>query len=392
MSNPFEKPPVFDDSIKAAEAEEEKKSSENEPEKNPIFEAVEKIKAAEDIAEARLILEQKILSGEFATEIECWNYYAEEVLKKFPAVNRYSLFFKKVIKETYEAKNGVEAVFSYAEKNTADEQARSEFLFRQAFEGKPEGEMMTGKDFLNLVYRLKSEDDFARAYNGPKGSSQSFAGFQTEVAMPEEHGIRMVPVFVIKESAISDEDRIKEINEHEKQHTINQLIVRGREISLSRRERSIHWNDKEYPKELLDQIEKREDKSLIVENLIKDEILAYFKGLRTYIPDDIGANKEVVAVLKDCIKPKFASPDEGYLKKYLNSRVDSFNLGIEIKKQVGRAIKSAENGIDAFGELVEIYNHDMDMAHNVLDQFPLKQWPAVVRLIKMRQGKKEKGG
>jgi len=406
MSNPFEKPPVLDNQIKAAEDKEEKEPSENEQEKSPIFEAVEKIKTVEDIAMARTMLEKKILSGEFTSEAECQAYYTEEVLKKFPAISKFGSFFGDVIQKVYETRNGIEAVFSYAEKNTANERERSEFLYHEAFEGSSEGGLKVTRDFLNIIYRLKNEDDIARAYQGSKDSVQSIDGFQMMTSMPEGHGFRRsVPVFVVRESATLDEDEQKKViatNEHEKQHTINNLITQGRRLTLFRIERKNSRVFEESPEDLLDEIRKRENKSLNVENWIKDEILAFLKGYKTaYIPSDyIPSNKEtlkdIIVILKDMVRPYFASPDEDYLKRYLERRAEDFNPGIEIKKQIEQATKSAKNGIDAFGELTEIYNLDMDMVNYVLDQFPLKQWPSVVRLIKMRQGKskdrREKNG
>ena len=132
---------------------------------------------------------------------------------------------------------------------------------------------------------------------------------------------------------------------------------------------------------------------IVIENNAKDEILSYATTLeiieneKTYAKKhgiNFNINDTPEKLFFQEVKKELINEDGSYYSKYKKVYIlNSPQLIEDYKKRVCEAI-------EAYSHLTELYkdifpNKTNRMAIDVLVQFPLVKWPAIVRLIETRK-------
>lgn len=339
------------------------------------------IPIAEDIAEFRVTLEGKIFR-EGLSKSE-WRRTYEETFAKYPRIKPYKELFDAVITNAEDSSNQLEEVWRYyqglkkdlqEEDNPLVEQAEPQAakeLFRHIFDFDSEGEIDAIKGVITLRFNV-DDDDFRKLRNLKDTEVISEGAVTTHPP-----GFKF-PVLVLRKS-FSQVDLFLHLA-HELEHGKNRIIEEGRDELLRLGERL------DMPKGIVDRL--RRLKRLGWSDLtktggdFKDEILAYFTELEWTDPDtptDTIKNNlpRWGEVLKDGL-----TNEQAYYPSYLS----------EVHKR--QYEENVKRGVDSIVQLYDLYLslgrgiRGTRMAINVLEQFPLNSWPAVVRLIKARHMQK----
>ncbi|HEX7456738.1 MAG TPA: hypothetical protein VF303_04770 [Candidatus Nanoarchaeia archaeon] len=337
---------------------------------------------AEDIAQFRTDLEQKIFFDRLPRSE--WRKAYEETLTAHPEIRSYKDIFNAVMKAAENANDDLETVWNQhhtqegqpvGEPTHPDEASK---LFKSMFGLELQNESRTSKSAISLYFYV-SDDDF-RGINKLAGKEDNLE----ENAFVIEPTInRRFPVAVLRKG-LSDEESWY-TGAHEFEHIKSKLIGKGR---LYFRNRPF-FERLAMPTAIAQRLEKRDKSSSSMENGAKEEILAYFTEPEGFSPTNppskvIQFSEEWGEELK-----RLLATEEWYLSRYR----EMFKPTPEQEKAY---LVNVRKGTDSMVQLFNFYfSIDKDtrkaarMAINVLEQFPLHSWPAVVRLINQRHQKTE---
>lgn len=331
---------------------------------------------AEDIARLKTEVENKILSGIPQSD---WRKAYEETLAQYPSTHQYKPLFDHTLRKAESAHEQIENLWSqykngysskFSEKQPGIEEGDpnlSRELFNSLFGFHPQGEveaikgavtlrfMMDKDDFIKLDIKLGVSKAYATAYHVPgKNFDVLILQRDSEVGLPFRH---------------------------ELEHAKNQITFLN------------HYDSPfpeglDMPEEILGKVKKRVINEHPMERFTRDELLAGFTEQEFVSPENKSqAILDYADWLIDFLKTSFSDDDKGYLEMYKKIYHPS-------QAYVATYVNIVKQGTDALKDLFTLYFKEGDskaarMTINVLGQFPLRDWTAVVQLIKTRHAQKE---
>lgn len=312
-----------------------------------------------------------------------WSRINQEAFVSHPRLTDYKEIFDSVINRAQSAKAALD---KFWEKNQVPESIEgtdakilvttgevagpqtAKKLYQSIFESEPHGEVDAVKGAITLRFIL-DEEDFKNS-----GSDPEIAGG----GLIKRYGL--FPVIVVHRKAYEQPEELATIINHELQHAKQNIAEEGlfRFIGDSK-------------------IETSPPISKLIHRAIKydlpyrfkaarHEILAFFSPIGLYEFGDVYSKygEEVVLnkIAEHCrtITSILTDPESSYESSYFK------HYGID--KQDQGYIDSVAKGVDALFDLYRLYHHlgygirTTRMTINVLEQFDLHYWPAVVRLLK----------
>lgn len=386
MRNPFESfgPPESLPWASPPELATEKVEAKAEP--LPIAEAAREVGVVEDMAKARVELEEAILSGKIHRP-EWVRFWSKEIRPKYPGIKNYGKFFLSAIDRAFEANADVGSTIaeargliekeflgkvSFDEKPTPEvEEKLNRALFQKFFVKEPVGKVEVQRGIVSLDFVIDDKRDFAAARRSSLEDAKTVLGF--EFVAPHGYGL---PITVIRRSERESDTPI-----HEREHAKNAILAASRERAL---DEILRWNDESWMAKAAERVRRWQGEALSAENWAKDEIIAWFAG-----DASLGDKATVTDEFAEYLTEKFTNPSGHYYKTYFEERRDLLEKDVPIEKQKSNYKRSVERGLDVFARLATIYNDDMRLTIGLLEQFPLHRWPAVVRLITMRHRKEK---
>lgn len=334
---------------------------------------------AEYIAMFRAVLQYQMLRTDLKPQ--GWREMYHTTLEQYPQIFAYRGLFDYAFGCVQAANNDLESLWRRrvgprtepeAGENVNLEKTDGSFariLFRDIFEFYPTGNPQAIKGLITLRFMVDDTDfqSLLKKYPDTKDSR----AFNLR-----DKRFRFSNLVLNKEDGPKHD--LYDIH-HELEHGINAILASSRQDSVLDDERL------NIPQTIADKIKRRESKAFSMEQSGKDELLARFT-LVEFIHPEIPIHevfdwcdrhcKALIYILTDKIQiyfPKFAQQARN-------------------EEEQKRYVKSVEAGNRAFIELFKVYTEGgyvyelaARMSINVLEQFPLADWPVVVRLIKRRQ-------
>lgn len=342
---------------------------------------------AEDIARFRTDMEQKIFWDRLPRNE--WRDTYEETLAANPQIHEYKDIFDGALKAMEKAHDDLRAFWirqhGSSEVNEKSSPEASKKIFESIFGFNPEGEVAATKGIVSLY--LEVDDDVHR----------QFYKLADRVFDPEEHAFiahsatnRTFPIMVVQKN-LSEEDS-SDTGNHEFEHVKTDILGTGRQnFNVRRRRLSLLEPERlTLPKAVDDRIKRRSENASTMENEAKDEILAYFTEPEWIAFPSESKLTQYLELYSEEITHKLTDENSIYLTKYK----ERFTPTSEEEEAYPENVR---RGVDSIVQLFNLYfsndndtKKDARMAINVLEQFPLHSWPAVVRLVKGRHNQKEK--
>jgi hypothetical protein len=344
----------------------------------------------EEIAEARSDIMAKIFF-ESVPSAE-WRRAVGEVLSKYPKLQEYRPFFENIIRVALERHDALEELWERSgasvsnlpqkriNEGLVEAGSRSaKHLFQMIFGFEPQGDVEVTKGKLSLTF-VVDEDDARSAYKERKASGQLLEATPSGFAIPGGE----VPVIVTKRDQ-GDSQAELVTTTHEAEHIRNAILREGRyrafeEVELRR------------GSTVLERAARREKENVSIDELAKDELLAQLtyvqllEGSRSANPELDRRFDEVVADSATSMKA-LADPNEYYLKRF------AAMLPVT-EQEKERCERNITRGIDSYfrlwrlqkgAESQKVGNSQLfAKVSSILEQFPLHEWPAVVRLFERR--------
>ncbi|OGH29990.1 MAG: hypothetical protein A3F30_01315 [Candidatus Levybacteria bacterium RIFCSPHIGHO2_12_FULL_37_12] len=353
---------------------------------------------AEDIARFRTELEQKILWE--GLPFKKWRQAYNQTLSEYPQILAYKPILDMVMLEVESSRNKLDETWKethpkgkefkedeerFVPQTAEPEAARK--LFSKLFGFEPKGNVEAVKGAISL--RLTVDDDDYRRLRLKEGQEISSEAYM------EYHAYGNFPVIVERKKIKGEETQeISFLNpnlHHELEHARNAFLEIGRHTFFY----FPSFADMRLPKEISERLQRRHGKEPEMEKSAKDEILAFFSAFEsiemktnTHVTDDNQRKQldelldEGASEFKVGLVPYFE--ENGY---YFELHKNRYNPSDEEQK---RYSSNAKRGVDSLTQLYELYRNSEHrsraarMSINVLEQFPLNSWPAVVRLISSR--------
>ena len=351
-------------------------------------EALQNIGVVEDIARARVELEEQILNKGLpsAQWMDCWKH---EVLPKHPTLIPYGSFFIEAIRTALLANRSVRSLckdtvrdikekFGIAGRTSeisyraVEESDRA--LFQKIFGKYPQGLVVVEPGAVSLDFIVFDDDDFAVALETSKEEAKSTSGFAFVFDALEEYGA--IPIVVARFGK-----DVEGTKRHELEHLKNDLLAASKRRIL---DDIIGEELDQIIKKVVAKIERRQKRVLAVEDWAKDEILAQTQEGVGELRDE-----HIKTWLVD-LAGKFAAPDGFYYKEYFfeqRAELEESSKGMSLAEQELIYQKSVSGGLAALESLFDLYGKEKQILVGILEQFPLRSWPAVARLLKMRHRK-----
>jgi len=356
---------------------------------------------AENIALAKEEIVQKIFTEDLP--VSQWEKAVQDILLNHPDLTNYKHLFLETTHNTYNANEAINKFWSdYAKNETISSDAlyqannyveadeiSAQNIFQTIFKQSPEKPVKAIKGIKTLILEVFPAD--LKKITRDSGDNISEGCFYQKNDFPN------LPVIVLLQES---HDKLMNMR-HEVQH-LNYNFERSAAFSYINLD--IPPNDA-----LPSEIKKHQERlSLekynnlgIIENRAKDEILAFASYLEL-LELNIYCSKQQKCPINmdetDLFKMKnnyllsvastLADEHGDYYQKYCQ-RGPLANLDSKIKQAYQQHVRAS---VAAYQELSEIYENSFSpnifrMTIDVLSQFPLVHWPAVVRLIKQRRQK-----
>lgn len=371
----------------------DKRASKESPEKEPSSDVPLDVLRAEEIAEARGEITNKLFIEN--SPAEKWQELSDSILAKHPRLRDYEGFFRNVIEEALKKHDALEKLWEGAGASAPGSASRSgnanlteadpqssKRLFQMVFGLEPEGRVEATKGKFSLTFIL-GEKDISKARENSTPEGQSIEVTPLGFALPHDE----VPIIAINRNQ-RDPQAEYVVTSHEAEHIRNGILREGRYRTLG----EIELEGKEGT---LQKTLERELGGLPMEESAKDEILAQFtylqllEGSRSVNPELDRRFDEAVSETASKIRT-IADPDTYYSRKFQE-------LYSPTEEEEERYQRSVARGVDAYLRLWRLFekngskrpeepvNNAFFKVSNILEQFPLYKWPGVVRLFEMRR-------
>ena len=349
---------------------------------------------AEAIAQARMDLEDKILDGDHAPEE--WEGIVEAYLHDRPELLPYAALFRESVGLAQRANAKVEEAWREISEeepgmsyDTMLYGAAAEKMFERLYGERPEGHITARKGKLCVIFESSDPNqDIAHVVEGGAGG---VAEFERELSKPPSiltgsRGSYPAPTGLVANLIW------RETVAHEAQHIKNMLQAHAKwqvaKDSVQVRTGDENSNDSALPTQVkrrliaevlgegrAAKVAKHEMLSLLVKGEIYERVVA----------DDPEEAREgmIDAVMRDVLA-ELIEEGSPYLAKF------------EDEEERKLFVRLAEHGLEAARTLRDLYfagdrpQDSWRMTINVLEQFPPRQWPAVVRLIERDRRQREK--
>lgn len=328
-----------------------------------------KMIVAEQIALIREDLETAVLTEELPKNE--WQARYEQIIAKYPRIQEYRPIINYVFQSLLTARDELDKTWTKYNPNHGHEIDKSRVLeatpqasiqlFSELFKSKPLGSVTAFRGAAHLRFTL-SDKDMDRFMGG----SESHGGMQHIPGVD-------YPVIVTRQSTDAD-DAFMAIS-HEVEHGKNMILENGKQNFI------IYgpMGDNKFNYDLFSKLLDKNFEKPGVYLTAKGEILALFSYLSYFDQEQL---TPVLSNYIEMYKKSLTDPSEGYTvdyKKYLDNKFDETAVNTSIK-----------SGINSLIELYGLYKSShgqkaMRIALNVLEQFSLDKWPAVVRLINQRR-------
>lgn len=359
-------------------------------------EMLKAVEVVEDIAGLRTTLEEEIFDKRLSPDQ--WVSFLEKTLHRSPNLIKYMDLFKTMVdyakdghdqldifwssvKDSSDLSTGTPGFRGFTEGASGSSAA---WLFRSLFGFFPESGIEAAKGVTSLLFTL-TDSDFQKALKESSDDALWKAGVEFRM-----NGFKF-SVILIRQKVV-DEVWIKKVLPHEVEHSKNSILGGGR-VKFSgvdehlRGEDLDQWQRKNNV--VFRELERLKDKANVSEEKAKNEILAYFTELENIEYRFPRAFEDFLDDSPGEFVKELSSESGHYYQEYIKSD-KSFDKD--------RYVSSVERGANALAALARLYYQEevkkgsVRMAMNVLEQFPLHRWPAVVYLINRRhnQQKEEK--
>lgn len=336
---------------------------------------------AEDIAQFRTDLEQKIFFERLPRGE--WEGTYEEALANYPQAQPYKDVFEEVLKAAERCHDDLRAFWILQNGSSESGEVASPEISAKIFESilgfNPKGEVTATKGIVSL--KLEVDDAVFKQFYTHAGRAFDENETAFTVHPTSSHSY---PVIVSRKS-LSGEDSFYALR-HEFEH-IKTDIKKAAAQNYGERKKALALLGPErltLPKAVSDRIERRNKTDSAMEIEAKDEILAYFTEPELLDFPSETKLEEYLDAYSEEIKYLLTHEDSEYFDRYM----ERFSPSLNEQKTYERNVNV---GVDSIVDLFKLYfTVDKDtrksarMAINVLEQFPLHSWPAVVRLVRER--------
>lgn len=346
----------------------------------PIREAVQDVAIVEEIAEARIFVEQMILKDQLPRP-QWMRYFIREILPKFPNLSPYKNFFFESLEQASHAQYEVKRALYEIRKDIASDRKTSitdvtsnevsERIFLSLVGEIPRGRIEAKADGVALEFIIHDQQDLAAI---TQRSEDKVANLLGSVFVWKGTGLGAnFSIIVINESKSLD---VEDTRIHESEHAKNSILSAAQAKALD----FCYRPDSEIKKRL----ERWKNDSFSAEEWAKDEVLAYATELEIYDYTEEGLRE-----FFDELTIKLSGTSSYYEKKYFTERVGELNREVPIERQVEVYRKRVKSSTKALEKAFHLFNRDARKVISILEQFPLHHWAAVVRLLEMNHRKKE---
>ena len=244
-------------------------------------------------------------------------------------------------------------------------------LFKKIFGKYPKGKIYAESGVISLDFTIFDDEDFAVALGASKKDTRPTSGFEFISDAVKGEGIPIIGVRLAPE--------VKSTHLHEQEHVKNEIFAVSRGNAL---DDIIQQGLNPAFKKVVAKIESRQkERRLTVGDWAKDEIIAQIKG-ELQMPEGGALN-----TLIDYLAEAFLLPRGFYYKRFFRNRNKELNKNIPLAEQKYVYKKYVARGLLAFRSLLDFYQEDRQVLINILEQFPLRLWPAAARLLRMRHKK-----
>ena len=370
--------PVSPEQLGIPSGDYEQPTTENQPEAEKVErDSKSETFLAEDIAQFRTDMEQKIFFDRLPRNQ--WKEAYEETLAANPQIQPYKDIFDDILNSTERAHDELEVFWNQhqgQEDHQVGEPARpevSKILFESIFGFYPERKTQATKGTASLQFVIDDSDFMRIPTRGGREEISKGNAFVLHTTVN-----RGFPVMVLSLSIPEEDWNDKGV--HESEHVKSQLIETGR----------LYFHHRLFPERLTipsainNRLERRNKAASPMENAAKDEILAYLT--ETEWVDPANPPSEVTRYSKERgeeVQQMLTSGDD-----YLPTYKEMFNPTDEEEKSYLESVKKAtDSSVQLFNMYFSTSNNSREstrMTINVLEQFSLRSWPAVVRLLKAR--------
>lgn len=331
---------------------------------------------AEDIARLRSDFTTVLLG----TPRDEWDKAYQELFNKYPNVQKYKSIFDVSLTLAKDANDDLNKLWKKYQKSKTDfnlpvrnletaspEASKKMFKDILGFLGvKPQGQVKAERGTTTLRFTLDKQCfEKLPGNNNWKSASGTMLGFQD---IPKVK----FPVMLFKKDDAEDKNSIIADSMHESEHVMNNYINASR---------LIFYEGTSIDFALKNQIKRRENSRGSVDGDVKDELLAFFTVLECLT--DYDRDKEGIIKYTDKVIETLSESENdlyyGEYQKY-HGHIDRDDYA-----------KKVTGGMKALLGLFNIYKSEYKdnkatinparMAINVLEQFPLKSWPAVEKFI-----------
>lgn len=342
------------------------------------------IPVAENIAKFRIELERKIFN-EGLPRSE-WQETYQEILNKYPEILAYKSIFDLALNKIEIANDSVNIFWEkeQVQKSTHGESVKNDTL--QVNNLLKKADLESARHMFSVIFGILPKDEI-EAFKGTISLRFIVNRRDFDSVVPAIEGETFAAAveisgydfqIILQRADLTEsqgEEGVVSIV-HEAQHIKNRFLNKTRQPNILEK--------LPLPEELSNVLIRREEKNDRVDKSIKDELLAYATFLLFYAK--AGQSQDT------SIRENFSTMAEGvsdtkgpYLGVYLQNKSDlkpgESDLAYSTRAKLG--VKSIED-LYFFYRDIQRTTDSAELVINMLDQFPLKSWPAIVRLIKSR--------